>query len=212
MKLGYNHNDDFLRIAIVGNSFKDKMMAKAGDLFMNADVEYFEDESKGMSWLKEVQNLAEKDEYIGYRHVLVASDFSEYSTEALKKAWEVAKPFNAKVSLIHASDITSTEIYPTLGEMAVPIFADNPALVEKHLSKMKKELLKQVESLELPVDDISIQAILGHPVDIVIEFATKENVDLIVMGSHGRRGLARLVGSSTNGVLNHAPCDVLTVV
>ena len=69
-----------------------------------------------------------------------------------------------------------------------------------------------MDKLNYSEDLIQPKALSGHPVDSIIEFSRQNNVDLIVMGSHGRRGLARLLGSSTNGVINHAPCDVLTVV
>ena len=212
LKLGAGHDDDFLRIAIVGNSFKEKIMSKFGDLFMDTKVRYFEDSSEALDWLKEVENLAEQDEYIGYRHVLVATDFSKYADMALTKAVEIATPFDAKVSLIHAAENISAELYPSLGELAVPVMVDNPEQEKKHLDLIEKELKDIVTKLELPEELIEIHAISGHPVDIITEYASENNIDLIVMGSHGRRGIARLLGSSTNGVINHAPCDVLTVV
>ena len=66
--------------------------------------------------------------------------------------------------------------------------------------------------MDIPKDQIKTVVIEGHPVDTILEYAIKHDNDLIVMGSHGRRGLARLLGSSTSGVINHAPCDVLSVI
>ena len=212
IKLGFEHDEDFLRIAFVGSRLRDKILTEIGDLFLSAEIEHFENESDALKWLREVKNLAEQDEYIGYRHILVASDFSRYSDAALKKATELAAPFEARVSLIHAAEVLTSEIYPTLGELAVPVIVDNPDLEKKHLKQIKKQLSKQLKRMGLSKDNISIKALSGHPVDSIIDYARKNNVDLIVMGSHGRRGLARMLGSSTNGVINHAPCDVLTVI
>ena len=212
IKLGFEHDEDFLRIAFVGSRLRDKILTEIGDLFLSAEIEHFENESDALKWLREVKNLAEQDEYIGYRHILVASDFSRYSDAALKKATELAAPFEARVSLIHAAEVLTSEIYPTLGELAVPVIVDNPDLEKKHLKQIKKQLSKQLKRMGLSKDNISIKALSGHPVDSIIDYARKHNVDLIVMGSHGRRGLARMLGSSTNGVINHAPCDVLTVI
>jgi len=215
LKLGIDHNEDFLRIALVGGRWIDKVLSDIGDLFLAAEIENFDNKTDAINWLKQVQNQAERDEYIGYRHILVASDFSRYSDAALKKGIQLAAPFDAKISLIHISEMLTTDIYPTIGELAVPVIIDNPELEKKHLKEIKQQLLEQIEKLNHDNYDkslISVKAISGHPVDSIIEFSRENNVDLIVMGSHGRRGLARLLGSSTNGVINHAPCDVLTVV
>jgi len=212
LKLGIEHNEDFLRIALVGGRWIDKVLSDIGDLFLAAEIENFDNETDALNWLKQVQNQAERDEYIGYRHILVASDFSRYSDAALKKGVQLAAPFDAKVSLIHVSEMLTTDIYPTIGELAVPVIIDNPELEKKHLKELEQQLLDQIKKLNYTEKAIQIKAISGHPVDSIIEFARENNVDLIVMGSHGRRGLARLLGSSTNGVINHAPCDVLTVV
>lgn len=212
LKTGINHDESFLRIAIVGKSLWEKVMSEFGNLFLDTKVRYFEDEALALDWLNQVKNIAEQNEYIGYRNILVASDFSKYSEMALKKAVEVAKPFNAKITLIHAAEIISSEMYPSIGELAVPVMVDNPELEEKNLRKIEAQLDKVVAKMGYPEDLIQTEIVSGHPVNTIIEYATENDADLIVMGSHGRRGLARLLGSSTNGVINHAPCDVLTVV
>lgn len=210
IQTGWTHDDDFLRIAIVGENSWQKLMASFGNLFMDTKIHYFNEESDAIQWLKQIQNLAEKNEYIGYRHILVASDFSQYSAIALKKATELATPFNAKITLIHAAEVLSAEVYPTLGELSIPVLADNPEFEKKQQERLKKELDESISKVDF--SNISTVVEIGHPVDTILEYALKHNIDLIVMGSHGRRGLARLLGSSTNGVINHAPCDVLTVV
>lgn len=212
LKIGLDHGKNFLRIAFVGENLWEKVMIELGNLFLKAEVHYFEDDSKAINWLKEVDNKAEENEYIGYRHVLVATDFSKYADVALKKALELAKPFSAKVSLVHAAETLSAELYPSIGELAVPVLINNPEQEEKHLARIKKELEDRIEELGFSDENIDVHVLSGHRVDEIVEYASKNNVDLIVMGSHGRRGLARLVGSSTNGVIHHAPCDVLTVV
>jgi len=212
MKIGFKHRDDFLRIAIVGDNPWEKLMVGFGDLFMDAKVKYFEDESNALKWVHQVKNHAEEDEYLGYRHILVATDFSEYGIAALKKGLELAKPFNAKITLIHAAENLSTDMYPGIGELAVPVMINNPELEKKQLDRIEKKLSQILEDMKIPKDRVNTVTVEGHPVDTILEYAIQHDNDLIVMGSHGRRGLARLLGSSTNGVINHAPCDVLTVV
>lgn len=210
IKTGWTHDDDFLRIAIVGENNWQKLIAGFGKLFMDTKIRFFDDESDAIEWLEEIRNRVEQDEYEGYRHILVASDFSEYAASALKKATEIAMPFKAKITLIHAAEILSAEVYPALGELSIPVLADNPDFEEKQQKRLKKELDESINHIDYK--DIQTVVETGHPVDTILDYALKHNVDLIVMGSHGRRGLARLLGSSTNGVINHAPCDVLTVV
>lgn len=210
IQAGWTHDDDFLRIAIVGENNWQKLIASFGNLFMDTKIRYFNEESDAIEWLKQIQNRAEQDEYIGYRHILVASDFSQYSAMALKKATELATPFNAKITLIHVAEVLSAEVYPTLGELSIPVLADNPEFEQKQQQRLKKELDESISNLDF--SNIKTLVETGHPVDTILEYALTHNVDLIVMGSHGRRGLARLLGSSTNGVINHASCDVLTVV
>ncbi len=212
MKIGFKHHDDFLRIAIVGSSLWQKLISGFGDLFTTTEIQYFEDESEALSWINEIKNKAEQNEYEGYRHILVATDFSKYANAGLKKALEIAKPFGAKITLIHAAEILSSDIYPSIGELAVPVMASNPEQEKKHLKKIEKRLINLLKELNYSKESINLEVVSGHPVDEIIEYAVKNDNDLIVMGSHGRRGIARLLGSSTNGVINHAPCDVLTVL
>ena len=212
MKIGFQHRDDFLRIAIVGDSPWEKLMAGFGDLFTDTEVQYFEDENDALKWVHQVKNHAEENEYLGYRHILVTTDFSDYGVAALKKGLEIAKPFNAEITLMHAAETLSTEIYPSIGELAVPVLASNPELEKKQLERIKKQLTQILTKMKIPKGQVNTVIIEGHPVEAILDYAIKHDNDLIVMGSHGRRGLARLLGSSTNGVINHAPCDVLTVV
>ncbi len=210
IQTGWTHDDDFLRIAIVGENNWQKLIASFGNLFMDTQIRYFNKKSDAIEWLKQIQNLAEQDEYVVYRHILVASDFSEFSEMALKKATEIATPFTAKITVIHAAEVLTAEVYPALGELSIPVLAENPEFEKKQIERLQKKLDKFISKLDYP--NIAGIVEIGHPVDTILEYALENNVDLIVMGSHGRRGLARLLGSSTNGVINHAPCDVLTVV
>ncbi len=61
------------------------------------------------------------------------------------------------------------------------------------------------------VDDAHIHVAFGKPADVIKDQAEKLGADLIVTGSHGRHGLGLLLGSTANGVLHGAPCDVLTI-
>jgi universal stress protein A len=65
------------------------------------------------------------------------------------------------------------------------------------------------EQLDINSDDQHI--ILGHPAQEMHRMASEQDIDLIVVGSHGRHGLALIFGSTSNSVLHGATCDVLAV-
>jgi len=207
IKIGLSHEDDLLRIAIIGEKNWQKLVATIGNIFTDTKVHYFNDESSALAWLNELQNKVEQDEYLGYRHILVASDFSSYSLNALNKAIELATPFDAKITVLHAAETLSAEIYPTLGELSIPVMADNPELEQKQLLRLEKELDESIKDVDYP--KISTEIEIGRPAETIVDYASKNNVDLIVVGSHDRKGLAKLIGSSTNGIINNAGCDVL---
>ena len=106
-------------------------MSEFGNLFLSTEVRYFDDEAVALDWLNEVKNLAEQDEYIGYQHILEATDFSKYAEMSFNKAVELASPFNAKISLIHATELIPSEMYPSINELAVPVMINNPELEKK---------------------------------------------------------------------------------
>jgi len=64
---------------------------------------------------------------------------------------------------------------------------------------------------QLPVRSADQHIVLGHPAQEMHNLAKQENIDLIVVGSHGRHGLALIFGSTSNSVLHGASCDVLAV-
>jgi universal stress protein A len=73
----------------------------------------------------------------------------------------------------------------------------------------KTRLAKLAEKLYVPKDRLWLE--MGSPKIEIIRVAKENKVDLIVVGSHGRHGLALILGSTANGVLHHANCDVLAV-
>lgn len=141
-----------------------------------------------------------------YRHILIAVDFSDASAHVAHRAAGIARQNSATMSLLHVVDYL-----PPLG------FADDllpaPALLVD-----EKELLEHgTSSLEAFARKIGLPAevkrhvLLGAPHQQIVELAGTQGADLIVLGSHGRHGLGRLLGSTANAVLNHAACDVLAV-
>ncbi len=139
-----------------------------------------------------------------YQHILLAVDFSKDTDCLVKRASEMAFLNDAKLSIVHILDnIPMPDVsYGTI--IATNDETDN-ALLEQEKTKLN------AIAKSLNVSDEQCWLIWGAPKEEICALAEKEKVDLIIVGSHGRHGLALLLGSTVNDVLHHAPCDVLAV-
>lgn len=140
-----------------------------------------------------------------YKNVLIAIDFSESADQVIDRALDIAKQSNANVSLLHVVDHL-----PPLGFGEEPLIAPDWMIPEQQLmEEAQKSLLNFASKHSL--QNREQQVALGTPHVEVVRIAEEKNTDLIVVGSHGRHGVRLLLGSTANGILHHAKCDVLAV-
>ena len=139
-----------------------------------------------------------------YKHILLALDFSESDTEVTNKAKAMAKDNRAQLSIVHVVD--NLPIADTAYGPIIPFDGD---LTEQIMEAAKKRLAKLADELDIAENRQWLE--IGSPKLGIVQIAEENNVDLIVIGSHGRHGFALLLGSTANGVLHHAHCDVLAV-
>ena len=145
-----------------------------------------------------------------YKKILVAIDDSETSRSALREAMHIAKTSNAKLFITHVSDETALNMHNHV--FAHMADADNNAV--SPLSHAGQELL--VEAMK-SATGIDAEAILLHATnrrisETIIEKAKELEVDLIIIGRHGRRGLATLIlGSVAEQIAKIATASVLLV-
>ncbi len=139
-----------------------------------------------------------------YKHILLAVDFYENSETITNKAEDLAKKYQAKLSIVHVVD--SLPITDAGYGTDIPFNMD---LTAELMAGAKTRLVKLAEKLGVPEDRLSLE--MGSPKTEIIRIAEEKKVDLIVLGSHGRHGLGLLLGSTANGVLHHASCDVLAI-
>ena len=139
-----------------------------------------------------------------YKHILLAVDFYEHCEAVANRAKDLANKFQAKLSIIHVVD--SMPVTDASYGADIPFNMD---LTAELMAGAKKRLDKLAEKLNVAKDRLWLE--LGSPKTEIIRVAKENNVDLIVIGSHGRHGLALILGSTANGVLHHATCDVLAV-
>ena len=139
-----------------------------------------------------------------YKHILLAADFSEHGEVVATRARNLADLFQAKLSIIHIVDNL-----PITDAAYGPVIPFDMDLTEELMQAAKQRLAKFSEKLGVAENCQWLE--LGSAKLEIVRIAEENDVDLIVAGSHGRHGLALLLGSTANGVLHHAKCDVLAV-
>ncbi len=139
-----------------------------------------------------------------YKHVLLAADFSENGEAISKRAKEIADRNQAKLSTVHIVDYL-----PITDATYGPIIPYDMDLTSELMDAAKLRLAELGKKLN--IDEANQWLEMGSPKLEVVRIAEENHVDLIVAGSHGRHGLALLLGSTVNGILHHATCDVLAV-
>lgn len=139
-----------------------------------------------------------------YTHILLAVDFFEQCEAVINRANDLANRYQAKLSIIHVVD--SLPIIDAGYGTDIPFNMD---LTAELMDSAKKKLVDLAN--KLGVEENCQWLEMGNPKTEIIRIAQENHVDLCVIGSHGRHGLALLLGSTANGVLHHAPCDVLAV-
>ncbi len=139
------------------------------------------------------------------RKILCPTDFSQFTDAALSYASSLAADTGAKLYIAHVDEYRDSSA--ALGEAALTTAAPW-GVIDR--SEVRKQLDKV--SPTSPRVDFEHRYLEGGPVREIVDFAQREHIDLIVMGSHGRTGLSRLLmGSVAEGVARLAPCPVLIV-
>ncbi|SFK60687.1 universal stress protein [Methylophaga sulfidovorans] len=139
-----------------------------------------------------------------YQHILIATDFSKQKDMICAKARELAEQHQANLSICHI-----IEDFPLTDFAYEPMISVDIDMRDALLESGKKQLATLAESLSIPANQQWVE--LGTPAHDIVRVADENNVDLIIVGSHGRHGFKRLLGSTANAVLHHAHCDVLAV-
>ncbi len=137
-----------------------------------------------------------------YKHILVGVDLTVEARDVARRAAALGKAYDARLSCVHV-------IEPLSLAYGGDIPMDLSTIQEQIQETARSHLSEFAQSLSIPEDDQHL--IFGRPETEIHTLANEIGADLIVVGSHGRHGLALLLGSTANGVLHGAPCDVLAV-
>ena len=142
------------------------------------------------------------------QNILVATDFSDAARHGLAKAAELAREVGAKITLCHVLDPSPFAALAARQGAAEELHHEQDIETAIHGA-----LAKLVDELFEGIDDPKTALIMSpNAAQGICHYAEKEDVELIVLSTHGRTGLAHLlIGSVAERVVRHAPCPVLTV-
>jgi nucleotide-binding universal stress UspA family protein len=144
-----------------------------------------------------------------FKHILIATDGSQLAEKAVAQGIELAKHLGAKVTAVTVTEAWDALSMAALAERNIP----NPvADYEERMTATANRILWSVSEAAKkrgqPCSTIYVKD--RHPADGILETAKAQNCDLIVMASHGRRGLSKLLlGSQANKVVTLSPTPVL---
>ena len=143
-----------------------------------------------------------------YARILVPVDGSAASAQGLDEAIELARHLKARIRLVHVVEpwvmVTAETMAANVHEFAESIRSIGAALL--------KECEERVRSAGIEVDVELIESIGGAAGECIVNKAKEVNADLVVCGTHGRRGIRRLlVGSDAEYIVRRAPVPVLLV-
>jgi nucleotide-binding universal stress UspA family protein len=146
-----------------------------------------------------------------YKHILIPTDVSELSDQAVREGIQLAKSINAKLTCLYVSPpvhtaMTEGYLIPAKNLLA----ARHNEACETHAREVLDPVRKFADREGVACE--TVQASSDHPYEAIIDTAKTHKCDLIMMASHGRRGFQGVVlGSETNKVLTHSDIPVLVV-
>lgn len=139
----------------------------------------------------------------GYKKILVAVDLSTEAKPVVERAHELGTHYGASLSLIHVIDpIITTGDYDLRPEL--------PLEVEHTLAERARGYIAALAE-DMGIEDAGQIVATGSVKHEILAYAKQHDCDLIVIGAHGRHGIAVLLGSTANAVMHGTGCDVLCV-
>ena len=145
-----------------------------------------------------------------FKRILVPTDFSESAEHALNYAARLSKPHRAEIMVLHVFHLR--EYLSLLSEKA----QIDSATANEVLESAKRQAVRNLEQIVRLHGDKGLELVpslrIGVPFEEIVSFAAEQGIDLIVMPTHGRTGLAHFfLGSTAERVISHSSCPVLVV-
>lgn len=139
-----------------------------------------------------------------YRNILVAVDFGAGHEQVVERARALAAAEGARLGLVHVVEFLHVDL---ASELVLPQDVE----LEAQIVASARNKLAQIATGLHSADPVGQWVEMGSTKQEILRVAEEQNADLIIIGSHGRHGLGRLLGATANAILHGAPCDVLAV-
>jgi nucleotide-binding universal stress UspA family protein len=142
-----------------------------------------------------------------YQRILVPTDGSEITAKAVQTAIGLARTLGAQ---LHTVSVKEPFPYSAISEMQPTPPQEFYDAQERIAASRVKQVVDAARTADVPCEAHTVEAL--HPWEAIVDYAKQQGCDLIVMASHGRRGMAALLlGSETSRVLTHTTVPVLVV-
>ncbi len=142
-----------------------------------------------------------------FKKILVAIDIEHEANIVIEKALSISHAQSTVEILYVVTPLTDALYANGLGLVSPMIEID--ALQDQALISANERLQQLI--VPLKNKQVCARVLVGDTVNTIVDQATEHSMDVIVIGSHGKKGLQLLLGSTASGVLHHAPCDTLAV-
>ncbi len=144
--------------------------------------------------------------FMKIKNILLPTDFTEGARAALPYAVDLAKAYGAKLYIVHVIyDVSAATGLHVPHVSLDAMYEEMQKGAEKEIGKFGAEELSGLRDTETRI-------LIGVPYEEILNFAQENGIDLIIMGTHGRSGLDRVIfGSTAEKVVRNASCPVLTV-
>ncbi len=146
---------------------------------------------------------------VSIKKIAFCTDFSENADQAFDMAFDLTQKYQAQLLLIH---VVPPLVFPSpvmedfISEQASLQFSEDA--IQRAMEQIEKNYLGKMGDYK----NALVRVLSGHPASEILNFVDQENVDLVVMGTHGFTGLAHFfLGSTAEKVVRRADCSVLTV-
>lgn len=235
-KFALKHSDDIERFAFVGNNAWQHWISLMARPFVSGEVKYFpkEDMHTAWDWVRNKEKPATSfmvkaddipEPYVDfaevqlapYQKILVAVDFSPHSINAAKRAVELAKYYGAELTLLHL--VEEKSIYDSyydpidMSMMLEEITAFKSQNIASHNEKVRKIGNRRLGELadKIGCSNVKTEILGGNAASGITSYVEAQQTDLVIMGTHGRHGFSRILGSVARSVQASIRCEVLIV-
>jgi universal stress protein A len=142
------------------------------------------------------------------KKILWPTDFSAFSLQGGRYARGLCEAFGARLHVIHVIPPLLAPDFSLMVPADLPFPVPGPDLIEPGRRSLEKLVAEHLGG----DPGITLDVFLGSPWSVICDYAQREQIDLIVIATHGRTGLEHaIIGSTAERIVRHAPCPVLTV-